>query len=304
MSTQINNTSATLIDMSQYVLAGEGANGRSYNKLGDPDSMVKLYNEDYPVGAIYYELEVAQKAFETGIKTPKPGILVTDGKRLGITFKRIKGKRSFSRMLADEPERVDEFATEFARCCKEFHAIECAPGTFPDVKKQFLQLLTYDRAFDKDVQQAMAEFIMSAPDANCAIHGDMHMGNLISTLQPGAPITTPHEVFFIDLGYLAQGCPMFDLGMLQNICLYADETFRVHDFHINGELTAKFWDSFLPAYFFAEDKLGEKWFGKGATTESVNEQLKKYSAVKLLLVEYNLGYMPDGYIDFVNPLFK
>lgn len=290
------------IDLKDYVKSGAGANGDSYFSLSDENEMLKLYNPDYPTGPIFDELEVAEKVYREGIPSPKPGVLVTDGKRIGIQFRRIRGKRSFSRMLADEPDRVAEFAGEFARCCKELHSHVCRQEVFPDAKQQFLSLLTSVNQ-PADIKKKMAGFIRSVPDCDTALHGDMHIGNLISTLPAGAPITEPHEVFFIDLGYFSQGFPLFDLGMTRAICLSSDEEFRQHDFHVDGKLTAVFWEHFVNEYFFSSDRLAEKYFGPGQTPESVTEAIKPYECCKYLLVQYNLGFLPDHYAKILRETF-
>lgn len=294
---------AILLDMSDYIQSGEGANGASYDCISDQSVMVKLYNTDYPVDPIYSELEVARKVYEIGVPSPEPGELVTDGERLGIKFRRIVGKRSYSRMLADEPERYDEFAREYARHCKKVHQIECPEGMFPDAREQFLYMLDVSKEFTPSQKNVIADFIRSVPDCNTAVHGDMHMGNGISTLPVGAPLSTPHEFYFIDLGYFAHGCPLFDLGMMQNICLFADEDFRFHDFHIHGALTKKFWNSFADEYFFGPEKYGEKWFGKNATIDTVNDGMMPYYSVKMLLVNFNLGFMPPSYLELIRKTF-
>lgn len=290
------------IDLNDYVKSGAGANGDSYFNLRDENEMVKLYNPDYPTGSIYDELEVAQKVYREGIPSPEPGVLVTDGERIGIQFRRIVGKRSFSRMLADEPERVAEFAGEFARCCKELHSHECAEGAFPDAKQQFLSLL---EAVEQpaSIKGRMEDFIRCVPDCNTALHGDMHIGNLISTLPAGAPLSSPHKVMFIDLGYFSHGFPLFDFGMFRAICLSSDEEFRQHDFHVNGKMTAEFWNHMVREYFFSSDRLAEKYFGPGQTVESVTGALVPYECCKYLLVQYNLGFLPENYQKVLNATF-
>lgn len=290
--------------MSDYVKSGEGSNGASYDCISDPSMMVKLYNTDYPRDTIALEHETARKVYDLGIPSPEPGEIVTDGERLGIRFRRIRGKRSYSRMLADEPERCDEFAREYARYCKMLHSTKCPEGVFPDAREQFLHMLDSDTAFTRDQQKVIADFIRSVPDYSTAVQGDMHMGNAISTLPLGAPLSAPHEVYFIDLCYFAHGCPLFDLGMLQNICLFADDDFRFGDFHVHGDITKAFWISFVDEYFFGPEKLGEKWFGPGVSYEGVNEGLMPYYSVKMLLVEFNLGFMPPIYADLIRKTFN
>ena len=84
-----------LINLNDYVRTGEGANGASYNHKTDPNIMMKMYFRNF--GAAALELELAKKVYNAGIPTPEPGDLVTDGERMGIRFKRIVGKKSYSR---------------------------------------------------------------------------------------------------------------------------------------------------------------------------------------------------------------
>lgn len=292
------------INIADYVKTGEGANGSSYDSILDPSEMVKLYNPDYPTETIFSEQEVAVKVYELGIPSPEPGELVTDGDRIGIKFRKVEGKRSYSRAFADEPARTEEFAREFARMCVGLHSTECPEGVFPEAKPQFLSLLEADKVFNPDEKKVIADFIRNVPDSTTALHGDMHFGNALTTLPVGSPISAPHDTCFIDLGYFSRGCPLFDMGMLQNICLISEEEFRVHDFHVTGDRTALIWKYFVDEYFFGPEKLAEKHFGPGQTFESVSRAIEPFSAVKLFLVEFNLGFMPPHYEAFIRRVFN
>lgn len=277
----------TKIDISQYRQSGEGANGLSYDSISDPMEMVKLYNNGYPTETIVSEFEVACKAYEMGIPSPNPGELVTDGSRIGIKFRRIQGKKSISRLLKDYPDRTEELARAFARESKKLHSTECPEGLFPDARQQFLHLLKMDRTFNTSEKKIFEDFIMSVPDSSTALHGDLHMGNAV--------YSSDQRFYFIDMGYFSHGFPLFDLGMTINICLDASEEFRRHDFHVTGERTREFWKYFSDEYFFAEDRLAEKYFGVGQTAESIIDKLRPYECCKLLLVGYNIGTMPAEY---------
>lgn len=272
------------IDLEKYVRTGEGACGESYDSLEDSSMMLKLFFPEFPKESILSELDVANRVYKLGVPSPKPGDLVKVGERLGIRFRKIAGKRSYARMLADEPERVEELTREFAGYCKRLHSVKCPKGAFPDAKAYNYMLIENDREFNDVQKQKIADFVSSIPDADTALHGDMHVGNLISTLPKGAPLSTPHEVYFIDLGFFTQGYPLIDLGMLQNICLTADEEFRFENFHIHKDMTEKVWEFFVDEYF--ESKM---------TVAEANELINPYQCLKLLLVEYSMGYLPPHY---------
>lgn len=283
---------AELIDLKDYRQSGEGANGASYDSITNPDVMVKLYNADYPLQPIYDELEVARKVFALGISSPEPGELVTDGKRIGIRFRRIRGKRSFSRILADEPERTEEFAREMARLSKRLHSVKCPDGMFPDAKQQFRDMLSQITSMTPEEVRFTLSLIDSMPDADTVLHGDLHFGNIITTLPSGAPLSDPHETYFIDLGYFAKGHPMIDLGMLTGVCTISSEEFVLHDMHITRAQASEFYGYFLDEYFYApEDRIADKWFGPGETIDSIRKRLRRSYCVKAVLITFNLGFI-------------
>lgn len=292
------------IDMSRFVLSGAGANGQSFDCIDDENLMLKLYNASYPVQPVIDELEIARKVYSLGVPSPKPGELVQVGDRMGILFRRVVGKRSFSRALADEPERVDEYAREFARYGKMLHSTVCPSGMFPDQKDLYLGFLDADKDFNAEEHGLIRRFIEAMPDCDTAVHGDFHMGNLLTTLPSGAPMSDPHEVLYIDMGYFAHGCPLLDVGMLDCICNYADAEFVQKEMHISQEVAGRFWKAFVDEYFFGPEKLGEKWFGAGVKPEDIGEKMLPYTAVKLLLVDYNVGFMPESYVAVVRKALK
>ncbi len=284
------------VDMSRYVQNGAGANGESFDCLDDESVMLKLYNASYPIQPVIDELEIARLVYDLGVPSPKPGELVEVDGRVGIKFRKVLGKRSYSRALADEPERVEEFAREFAVYAKKLHSTVCPEEMFPEEKPQFLALLDAYEGLSEQEYEILRRFILSLPDCNTAVHGDLHTGNLLTTLPKGAPLSSPHEVLFIDLGYFASGCPLLDIGMLDAVCNYGNEEYRIKEMHVGHEITSKFWKYFVDEYFFAADKLGEYWFGEGVRPEDIEERMLPYTAVKMLLVAFNAGFMPPEYV--------
>ena len=127
------------INLNDYVRTGEGANGASFNHKTDPSIMMKLYFRNYEAAAL--ELELAKKVYALGIPTPEPGDLVTDGERVGIRFRRLIGKRSYSRACGDEPERAEEYGAEFARLSKKLHSVHVDVTQFESCKQRYYKML-------------------------------------------------------------------------------------------------------------------------------------------------------------------
>ena len=255
------------IDLNDYVRVGEGANGASYNHKTNPDIMLKMYFRNFE--AAEKELELAQKVYAAGIPTPEPGDLVTDGERMGIRFRRLVGKRSYSRACGDEPERAPEYGREFAQLCKRLHAIHVDTTQFESVKERLYTLLDANPDFTPDQKTKIRAFIAAAPDADTAIHGDLQFGNAIFTEKDG--VRTP---YFIDLGDFCYGYPMFDIGMVYLCCCLNDEAWTMEVNHMSNATAAQFWEAFQ-----------EEYFGPDQDKEEVLRQVRIYAGLKTLIVE-------------------
>ena len=253
------------ITLNDYVLSGGGANGESYDHKTDPSVMLKLY---FP-GKIQQpldEMNLARKVYDMGIPTPEPGeYVVTEDGRYGIRFKRILGKKSYSRATADEPEKVAQFADEFAQMCLQLHATHVDTTKFENVKDRYYRLLEENPFFTKDEKDKLARFIADTPDEDTAIHGDLQYSNVIFV---------GDKRYFIDLGDFCWGNHLFDVGMVYLCCCLSDEAFIQETFHMPKTLAIRFWECFASAYF-----------GKDIPLKEVEALIRPYAGLKTLIVE-------------------
>ena len=255
------------IDLNEYVRTGEGANGASYNHKTDPSIMMKMYFRNFEAAAL--ELELAQKVYRMGIPTPEPGDLVTDGNQMGIRFRRIDGKKSYSRACGDNPEKAPEYGKEFAQMCKKLHSIHVDTTQFESVKDRLYTMLANNPDFTPEQKQKLHDFIAAAPEADTAIHGDLQFGNAIFTEKDGVRTS-----YFIDLGDFCYGYPMFDIGMVYLCCCLNDESWTMEVNHMTNATAARFWDTFALEYF-----------GEDANMEEVMKQVKIYAGLKTIMIE-------------------
>ena len=270
------------ISLDDYVLTGGGANGESYDHRSDPSVMLKLY---FP-GKVHQPLDemlLARKVFDAGIPTPEPGeYVVTEDGRYGIRFRRIAGKKSFSRATADHPERVAEYAGEFARMCHQLHSTHLDTSRFENVKHRYAGLLEASRSFTPAQKERILRFIDATPDTDTALHGDLQYSNAIFVGQ---------KRYFIDLGDFCYGHPLFDLGMVYLCCNLSPEPFIEETFHMSKALAISFWRHFAAAYF-----------GPGRSLAEIEEQVRPYAGLKSLIIERDMGSIPPVFLDALKPI--
>lgn len=255
-----------VIHLDDYELSGGGKLGESYTHRSDPDVLLKLYPHELEAIGLE-EYARARKVYDIGVPCPEPGELVRaeDG-RLGILFKRIVGKKSYARALSEHPERLEEYAADFARVCRQLHALKPGPGLFPTAKEQYKQAIAGDPFLSKEEIDRLMDYIDALPDADTALHGDLHHGNVI--------FTEDGKQYFIDLSDFCTGTPLFDLGIIMLQTCWISEEMSMELYHIDLATSKAFWRAFVPAYF-----------GPEASLEEVEKQVRPYAVLRVLVCE-------------------
>jgi uncharacterized protein (TIGR02172 family) len=253
------------ISLEDYVLSGGGANGESYDHRSDPSVMLKLY---FP-GKIQQPLDemmLARKVYDLGIPSPEPGdYVVTEDGRYGIRFRRIVGKKSYSRATADDPDNVGKYARDFAQMCLQLHATHVDTAQFSNVKDRYYGLLEQNPFFTATEKDKLGRFIADTPDEDTAIHGDLQYSNAIFV---------GDKRYFIDLGDFCYGNHIFDVAMVYLCCVLSDEAFIKETFHMPKSLSAEFWRHFAANYFGTDRPLKE-----------IEEEISPYAGLKTLIIE-------------------
>ena len=259
-----------IIDLKDYELSGGGKLGESYIKKDDPDVLLKLYSTDLEKMGLD-EYEKACKVYNLGLPCPEPGQLVrTADNRVAIQFKRIHGKLSYARALSIHPEKIEQYAAEFAAVCKKLHSTTPPPGLFPTFKDQSSQYIRENPFLTDQERDGILRFIDSQPDADTALHGDLHIGNVI--------FDDKGQKYLIDLSEFSTGSPMFDLGIIYLQCCFIPEEVEMELYHITKDISVKFWNLFIKAYY-----------GADVNVEEFNKQILPYSLLRILCVEKMMG---------------
>jgi uncharacterized protein (TIGR02172 family) len=163
---------------------------------------------------------------------------------LGGEYELIKGKRSFARIISQEPERLEEISLEFARMTKELHAMKANPARMRSFKQMMVRFYQETDATPKDYSRRVLDFLEKVPESEYCMHGDLQIGNVISDGK---------RKLWIDVGEFAYGVPEWDLGTVYEFSHMTNATITDFLFHVTPETLAAHWDIFLPAYLGTTD---------------------------------------------------
>ncbi len=184
---------------------GEGANGAVYRI--DPETIVKVYKNNGSIDSIKHERDVAKRALILGIPTAISYDIVRVGDSYASVFELINAK-SFSQVIATEPERIDEIVDLSVSVLKQIHGTEIPYGELPDQKAYVLTWLDdVTGVLPKEMFDKIKSLIEAIPQSNHILHGDFHTKNLM--LQDGEPI-------MIDMDTLCLGNPVFEFAPIFN----------------------------------------------------------------------------------------
>ncbi|MCH4230211.1 MAG: HD domain-containing protein, partial [Atopobiaceae bacterium] len=211
-------------DMSTVKRQGEGWTAESYTSA-DGDSMVKLYQASMPQGIIETEKVQAQAVLSCGIPTPLSGDLIKVGDRHGVTFERITGKRSFSRLVADDPDHIEAYAAQFAEACRQLHSTPCDTRAFPSVTEYYRGVLGREAFWPDPVRTTLGAFLDGIDETGRCVHGDLHIGNVIRA---------DGKCLFIDLADFGYGNPDIDLGSMYFTMCFTPEDIAHNLFHLDS----------------------------------------------------------------------
>ncbi len=197
------------INLDEYRQSGEGGTAITY-KHNSRNSLAKLYKSGFEADMAIEEFKVAQAVYDLGIPTPKPYRLVTDGERLGAEYEFISGKRSFARILSQEPEKMPELVEAFAKAALELHATAPDTDRIPAIREVLHSFYLSSDAVTSEYRKRALAFLDKIQEPSTCVHGDFHIGNII---------TDGNHTLWIDIGQFGY-----------------------------GETLVSFWDAFLPAY--------------------------------------------------------
>ena len=219
---------------------GRGANGTIYRI--DQDNVVKVYNNADALDDIQHEREVAKLALILGIPTAISYDVVKVGNSYGSVFELLNA-RSFSKILATEPEKLDWCVREYVDMLKRIHSTLVPEGKLPDMRETAISWAMFVQDYlPEDAGKKLLALVEAVPHDDHMIHGDYHTKNL--ELQND-------EVLLIDMDTLAVGHPIFELASIYNSFVgyseYDHEVIKAFQ-GFDWETGMNFWHRSLAAY--------------------------------------------------------
>ncbi len=182
---------------------GQGSNGVVYRY--DPEIVVKVYRNPDSLGEIHRERQLARRALILGIPTAIPFDVVKVGNSYGSVFELLNAK-SFSKLIAQEPENIDKYVAMFVDLLKRIHSTEVNPNEMEDMKAVALGWAKYLQGhLPKEQSDKLISLVEAVPERHTMIHGDYHTNNV--EMQNG-------EVLLIDMDTLSFGHPVFEFASM------------------------------------------------------------------------------------------
>ena len=219
---------------------GRGANGTIYRI--DQDNVVKVYKNADALEEIQHEREVARLALILGIPTAISYDVVKVGNSYGSVFELLNA-RPFSKIIADEPDKMDWCVKEFVDMLIRIHSTVVPEGKLPNMKDTVISWAEFMQDhLPEEAGKKLLALIKALPDDHHMIHGDYHTKNLV--LQND-------EVLLIDMDTLAVGHPILELGSMFNAFIGFSELNHTTILHFQGfdyETSKVFWHKVLAAY--------------------------------------------------------
>lgn len=250
------------INLEDYFQSGEGGQSLTYTRK-DGSAMAKLFLKSYGADTAEREFLISKVVYDLGIPSPKPIRLVTDGERFGGEYELIENKRSFTRIISQEPEQMEPLTRKIAELGRKLHSTPANTELLPEMKEVIRPWIEKSQCISEPMRARLLDALDNIPSPKTCLHGDFHIGNII---------TNGEKDYWIDLGDFAWGAHQWDLAMPFYIAYYMSPEYCDSLFHLDPPALRKHWDLLVKYYYGIETPEQQRIHEKN---------LLKYVALKL-----------------------
>lgn len=263
------------IDLNEWHQTGAGANSISYVNE-DETLLLKTFKGNVTLEVALRDIEMAQKVASLGIATAEVYEIVDVNGKPGVIYQNLKGKKSYSRLIADSPEKLTEYAKEFAAKAKELHSFPCNTELF-DSKVEMIRKGVKASKFIDKYKPSLYELLDQMSQHTTCLHGDLQTGNLVKA---------NGQDYWIDFDKFAYGDPIMDIAHMYTMySSLAWFPYIQNLAHMNKKMLNQFWVDFVGEYFGIAP----------AEVKEFNKKLEIYNALDLVQRSYlRPGFIADA----------
>lgn len=259
----MNKNQYQQINLEDYFQSGEGGQALTYIRK-DGSAMAKMFQFGLGSETVEREFRISRAAYEAGIPCPRPIRLVTDGKCFGAEYEVVANKRSFTRIISEEPQQLEALTRKFAGLGKQLHSMPADTDVFPDMKEVIRPWIEKSACISEPLRGRLLAVLDSIPAPKTCLHGDFHIGNII---------TDGEKDYWIDLGDFAWGAPEWDLSMNFFLANYLSPENMDNLFHLDPATFRRHWELLVKSYYGIQTLEEQR---------SCEKMLLKYTALKLM----------------------
>lgn len=271
------------INLDDYVQTGEGGTALTYNHKNG-GTLAKLFLASMAAENAIREFRTSQVVYESGLPTPKPIRLITDGERFGAEYELIEHKRSFTRIISQEPEQLVPLSERFAMLAKQLHQTPADTTRLPDMRELVAEGVDRYENLPADYKARIHRFLDAVPATPTCLHGDLHIGNII---------TDGRRDLWIDVGDFAYGVPEWDLGQMYHAANFISAQRADSIFHLDQPTLRAHWAAFAPVYYGTDSE---------EALEAEARKLRPFIAAKMAFLLSKLSDGKHPFSDFIHQL--
>ncbi len=220
---------------------GSGGVGVVYRL--DDDTIIKVFREGSTIQEVQNEISMSKEAFVLGMPTAISFDVVRVINRYGLVYELLNSD-TLSECIKREPERMDEFARQYAMLFRQIHNIHVPQGNhIPNAMTREENAVRHiSRYFDTPSIDLLLQIVHAIPQGDRLLHCDLQTKNAL--MQNG-------ELMMIDMGEVGYGHPLLDLGHA-----YSSMVRLLGDYEaiigMPREYGKQLWPKFMHYYFEGE----------------------------------------------------
>lgn len=183
-------------------VVGIGGVGTVYRL--DGDTIIKVFREGTTLEEVRKEINMSKEAFVMGMPTAISFDVVRVGNQYGLVYELLEAK-TLSACIASEPNRLDEFARQYAALFHQMHDIKVPvdSSVANALEHEREQVRHIRRYFPQESIDLLLQILDAIPEERRLLHLDLQTKNAM--VQNG-------ELMLIDMGEVGYGHPILDLG--------------------------------------------------------------------------------------------